>query len=226
MIEFTNVTKKYPNGVIGLRNVNLKIEQGEFVFVIGLSGAGKSSSLKLITRQEGVTSGEIIVDGINITKLNRFTLHKLRRRIGVIYQDFKLLPKLTVYQNVAFALEAIGLPTREVRKKAMYAISLVGLGEKILAYPNQLSGGEQQRVSIARAIANNPDIIIADEPTGNLDPENSRQIMSILRKLNQDGKTIIMATHNYNLIFEKDCRVIKIDQGKIDRDEVKGYYES
>jgi len=225
MIQFTNVSKMYPNGVMGLHNINLSVEDGEFIFVTGASGAGKSSFLKLMSRQENATSGELVINGTNITKLNRFKLHKLRRKIGVIYQDFKLLPRLTVYQNVAFALEAIGLPTRDVRKKAMYALSLVGLSEKILSYPNQLSGGEQQRVAIARAIANNPDVVIADEPTGNLDPENSKQIMSILKKLNKEGKTIIMATHNYDLIFDKDCRVLKIDQGTIDRDEVMGYYE-
>ena len=226
MIQFTNVSKKYPNGVTGLHNINLTVKKGEFIFVTGLSGAGKSSFLKLMSRQENATNGELVINGTNITKLNRFKLHKLRREIGVIYQDFKLLPKLTVYQNVAFALEAIGLPTRDVRKKAMYAISLVGLGDKILFYPNQLSGGEQQRVSIARAIANNPEVIIADEPTGNLDPENSKQIMSILKKLNKEGKTIIMATHNYDLIPEKNCRLLRIDKGTIEKDEVVGYYES
>ena len=226
MIEFTNVSKKYPNGVTGLHNINLNIDNGEFVFIIGQSGAGKSSFLKLISRQEKVTSGQLIVNKTNVNKLNRFNIYKFRRRIGVIYQDFKLLPKLTVYQNVAFALEAVGLPEREVRQKAMRAISLVGLGEYMLTYPNQLSGGEQQRVAIARAIANEPEIIIADEPTGNLDPENSQQIMNILKKLNKDGKTIIMATHNYDLIHKEDSRVIKVDKGIIDRNEVMGYYES
>jgi len=226
MIEFTNVSKKYPNGVTGLHNVNLSIDNGEFVFIIGQSGAGKSSFLKLISRQEKLTSGELVVNGTNVAKLNRFNVYGFRRKIGVIYQDFKLLPKLTVYQNVAFALEAVGLPEREVRQKAMRAISLVGLGEYMLTYPNQLSGGEQQRVAIARAIANEPEIIIADEPTGNLDPENSQQIMTILKKLNKAGKTIVMATHNYDLIDGEDCRVIKVDQGIIDRNEVMGYYES
>ena len=193
MIEFTNVSKKYANGVIGLHNINIQIESGEFLFVIGPSGAGKSSLLKMINRQEKATGGELIVKGVNVTKLNRFKVPKLRRQIGVVFQDFKLLQKMTVYQNVAFALEAIGLPGKEVKEKAIKAIELVGLKNKMRFYPNQLSGGEQQRVAIARAIANNPDIIIADEPTGNLDPENSTQIVNILKKLNKEGKTIIMA---------------------------------
>lgn len=226
MIEFTNVSKKYANGVIGLHNINIQIEPGEFLFVIGPSGAGKSSFLKMINRQEKSTGGQIMVKGVNVSKLNRFKVPKLRRQIGVVFQDFKLLQKMTVYQNVAFALEAIGLPSKEVRAKAVAAIELVGLTNKMRFYPNQLSGGEQQRVAIARAIANNPDIIIADEPTGNLDPENSTQIVNILKKLNDEGKTIIMATHDHELIFEQDCRVITIDHGTIFSDEVKGYYET
>ena len=226
MIEFINVSKRYPNGVAGLRNMNLRVERGEFVFVIGQSGAGKSSFLKLMTRQENVTSGRIKIDNEDITKISRFNVHQLRRKVGVVFQDFKLLPKLTVYENVAFALETIGLPDSKVKEKASRVIDLVGLSDKINDYPNQLSGGEQQRVAIARAIANDPEIIIADEPTGNLDPENSMQIMDVLRKLNEKGKTIIMATHNYDLIFEKDCRVIRIEQGTINKDEVKGYYEA
>ena len=186
MIEFTNVSKKYANGVIGLHNINIQIEPGEFLFVIGPSGAGKSSFLKMINRQEKSTGGQIMVKGLNVSKLNRFKVPKLRRQIGVVFQDFKLLQKMTVYQNVAFALEAIGLPSKEVRAKAVAAIELVGLTNKMRFYPNQLSGGEQQRVAIARAIANNPDIIMADEPTGNLDPENSTQIVNILKKLKQE----------------------------------------
>lgn len=210
MIEFTNVSKKYANGVIGLHNINIQIESGEFLFVIGPSGAGKSSLLKMINRQEKATGGELIVKGVNVTKLNRFKVPKLRRQIGVVFQDFKLLQKMTVYQNVAFALEAIGLPGKEVKEKAIKAIELVGLKNKMRFYPNQLSGGEQQRVAIARAIANNPDIIIADEPTGNLDPENSTQIVNILKKLNKEGKTIIMATHDHELIFEKIVVLLRL----------------
>jgi len=224
MIEFTNVGKRYPNGVTGIHNLNLNIKKGEFVFLIGPSGAGKSSFLKMISMQEKVSTGELKIDDVDVTALSRFKSHLQRRKIGVVFQDFKLLPKLTVYQNVAFALEAVGLSAKEVRKKAMKVIYLVGLGNKVLSYPNQLSGGEQQRVAIARAIANNPEIIIADEPTGNLDPENSFQVLSILRKLNQEGKTIIMATHNYDLIFDNSCRVIRVDQGMIVQDEVMGYH--
>jgi len=226
MIEFINVSKRYPNGVAGLRNMNLLVERGEFVFVIGPSGAGKSSFLKLMTRQENVTSGKILIDNEDITKIGRLNVHLLRRKIGVVFQDFKLLPKLTVFENVAFALEAIGQSDSKVKEKATYVLDLVGLSEKINDYPNQLSGGEQQRVAIARAIANDPEIIIADEPTGNLDPENAQQIMEIFKRLSEQGKTIIMATHNYDLIFEKDCRVIRFEQGTIKKDEVKGYYEA
>ena len=224
MIEFINVSKKYANGVIGLHNINIQIGSGEFLFVIGPSGAGKSSLLKMINRQEKATGGQLLVKGIDITQMSRFKVPQLRRQIGVVFQDFKLLQKMTVYQNVAFALEAIGLPGNEVREKAVAAIELVGLKNKMRFYPNQLSGGEQQRVAIARAIANNPDIIIADEPTGNLDPHNSEQIVNILKKLNAEGKTIIMATHDHELIFEQDCRVITIDHGTIFSDEVRGYY--
>jgi len=226
MIEFINVSKRYPNGVAGLRNMNLRVEKGEFVFVIGPSGAGKSSFLKLMTRQENATSGKVKIDEEDITKISRFNVHMLRRKIGVVFQDFKLLPKMTVYENVAFALEAIGLTDESVNAKTLRVLELVGLNDKLNDYPDQLSGGEQQRVAIARAIANDPEIIIADEPTGNLDPENSLQIMEILKKLNAEGKTIIMATHNYDLIFEKDCRLIRIEQGTINQDEVRGYYEA
>ena len=224
MIEFINVSKKYANGVIGLHNINIQIGSGEFLFIIGPSGAGKSSLLKMINRQEKATGGQLVVKGVDITQMSRFKVPQLRRQIGVVFQDFKLLQKMTVYQNVAFALEAIGLPSNEVREEAVAAIELVGLKNKMRFYPNQLSGGEQQRVAIARAIANNPDIIIADEPTGNLDPHNSEQIVNILKKLNAEGKTIIMATHDHELIFEQDCRVITIDHGTIFSDEVRGYY--
>ena len=224
MIEFTNVSKRYPNGVTGIHNLNLTIKRGEFVFIVGRSGAGKSSFLKMISLQEKVSNGKLTIEKNDVASVSRFKSHLYRRKIGVIFQDFKLLPKLTVYQNVAFALESVGLSTKEVRKKAMKVIYLVGLGNKVLSYPNQLSGGEQQRVAIARAIANNPDIIVADEPTGNLDPENSFQVLSILKKLNEEGKTIIMATHNYDLIFDTGCRVIRIDHGTVVQDEVMGYF--
>lgn len=221
MIEFVNVNKKYANGVLGLQNINTQIEQGEFVFVIGPSGAGKSSFLKMINRQEKASQGQILINGENITKMRRGKVSKLRRSIGVIFQDFKLLHKMTVYQNVSFALEMIGLPQKEVREKTIHALEMVGLKEKIKFYPNQLSGGEQQRVAIARAIANNPNIILADEPTGNLDNETSEQIVSILKELNQQGKTIIMATHDHELIFNQGCRILTVNHGTICKDEVR-----
>ncbi|MGL4337193.1 MAG: cell division ATP-binding protein FtsE [Turicibacter sp.] len=225
MIEFINVNKKYTNGVIGLHNINATIDSGEFIFIIGPSGAGKSTLLKMINRQEKASGGKIMVHGQDITSMKRTKVPKIRREIGVVFQDFKLLDKLTVYQNVAFALEVVGLPSEEVRKKTIEALTLVGLKKKMRFYPNQLSGGEQQRIAIARAIANDPKIIIADEPTGNLDPETSQQIVAILKKLNDEGKTIIMATHDHELIFETDCRVLTIDHGTIFNDEVRGYYE-
>ena len=221
MIEFVNVNKKYANGVLGLQNINTQIEQGEFVFVIGPSGAGKSSFVKMINRQEKASQGQILINGENITKMRRGKVSKLRRSIGVIFQDFKLLHKMTVYQNVSFALEMIGLPQKEVREKTIHALEMVGLKEKIKFYPNQLSGGEQQRVAIARAIANNPNIILADEPTGNLDNETSEQIVSILKELNQQGKTIIMATHDHELIFNQGCRILTVNHGTICKDEVR-----
>ncbi len=224
MIEFINVNKKYVNGVIGLHNINIRIEDGEFLFIIGPSGAGKSTFLKMINRQEKATEGSIVVNNHELTKLKFTQVPKLRREIGVVFQDFKLLNKMTVYQNVAFVLEVIGLPTEQVRQNTIKALARVGLKDKMRYYPNQLSGGEQQRVAIARAIANDPQIIIADEPTGNLDPKTSEQIMDILKQLNDEGKTIIMATHEHRLIFEQNCRVLTIDHGTIFNDEVRGYY--
>ena len=224
MIEFINVNKKYVNGVVGLHNVNVRIEDGEFIYIIGPSGAGKSTFLKLINRQEKASSGSITVNDRDLTKIGFTKIPHLRREIGVVFQDFKLLDKLTVYQNVAFVLEVIGIPGAEVRQKTIQALTRVGLNDKMRFYPNQLSGGEQQRVAIARAIVNNPQIIIADEPTGNLDPKTSEQIMSILNELNHEGKTIIMATHDHALIPDKNCRVLTIDHGTIFKDEVKGYY--
>lgn len=222
MIEFINVSKKYAHQVTGLNDVNLKIEEGEFVFVIGPSGAGKSTFLKMINRQEKASQGQVIVNGVELTKMPRYRIPKLRREVGVVFQDFKLLEKKTVYQNVAFALEVLGLSAKEVRQKTVEALRMVGLEEKLRSYPNQLSGGEQQRVAIARAIANNPKIIVADEPTGNLDPETSEQILAILKRLNKEGKTIVMATHDHELIFDQGCRVLTVNHGTICKDEERG----
>lgn len=221
MIQFIQVKKKYVNGVTGLDNVSLDIQDGEFVFVIGKSGAGKSTFLKMINLQERPSAGKVKIDELDLTKLRRRKVPAYRRRLGVIFQDFKLLPKLTVYQNVAFAVEAMGESRAEIDRKTLEALELVGLRHKSQAYPNQLSGGEQQRIAIARAIVNDPDIIIADEPTGNLDPETSLQIVEVLRKLNASGKTVLMATHDYELIFESGCRVITVSQGQIVNEEVR-----
>lgn len=222
MIEFNNVSKKYAHQVTGLQEINVNIKEGEFVFVIGPSGAGKSTFLKMINRQERASKGSVKVNGRELTKMSLYRIPKLRREVGVVFQDFKLLEKKTVYQNVAFALEVLGLSAKDVRKQTLEALRLVGLEDKVRSYPNQLSGGEQQRVAIARAIANQPKIIVADEPTGNLDPETSKQILAILKRLNKEGKTIIMATHDHELIFEDGCRVLTVDRGTICKDEERG----
>jgi cell division transport system ATP-binding protein len=224
MIEMQDVYKTYPNGVIALNGVNVRIKQGEFVYVVGPSGAGKSTFIKMMYREEKPTSGTIMVNGVNLAKLKDSKVPLLRRNIGVVFQDFKLLPKLTVYENVAFALEVIEESPKMIRKKVMEVIELVGLKHKASSYPNELSGGEQQRVSIARSIVNSPKIVIADEPTGNLDPETSWGIMDLFEKINDRGTTIVMATHNREIVNTIRRRVIAIEKGKIVRDEAKGEY--
>jgi cell division transport system ATP-binding protein len=224
MIEMQDVYKTYPNGVIALNGINVRIKQGEFVYVVGPSGAGKSTFIKMMYREEKPTSGTIMVNGVNLAKLKDSKVPLLRRNIGVVFQDFKLLPKLTVYENVAFALEVIEESPKMIRKKVMEVIELVGLKHKASSYPNELSGGEQQRVSIARSIVNSPKIVIADEPTGNLDPETSWGIMDLFEKINDRGTTIVMATHNREIVNTIRRRVIAIEKGKIVRDEAKGEY--
>jgi cell division transport system ATP-binding protein len=224
MIEMQDVYKTYPNGVVALNGVNVRIKQGEFVYVVGPSGAGKSTFVKMMYREEKPTSGTIMVNGVNLAKLKDSKIPLLRRNIGVVFQDFKLLPKLTVYENVAFALEVIEESPKVIRKKVMEVLELVGLKHKVRSYPNELSGGEQQRVSIARSIVNSPKIVIADEPTGNLDPETSWGIMEIFEKINNRGTTIVMATHNREIVNTIRRRVIAIENGKIVRDEAKGEY--
>jgi cell division transport system ATP-binding protein len=224
MIEMQDVYKTYPNGVVALNGVNVRIKQGEFVYVVGPSGAGKSTFVKMMYREEKPTSGKIMVNGVNLAKLKDSKVPLLRRNIGVVFQDFKLLPKLTVYENVAFALEVIEESPKVIRKKVMEVLELVGLKNKVRSYPNELSGGEQQRVSIARSIVNSPKIVIADEPTGNLDPETSWGIMEIFEKINNRGTTIVMATHNREIVNTIRRRVIAIENGKIVRDEAKGEY--
>ncbi len=226
LIEFKNVYKRYGNGVAALNDVNVSISRGEFVFVIGASGSGKSTFIKLLYRQEKPTAGEIYVGGINVAKLRNGKVYKLRRKLGVVFQDYKLLPKKTVYENVAFALEVYGMKTSEVRARTLKAIEQVGLKDKVRSYPSELSGGEQQRVSIARAIVNDPKILICDEPTGNLDPEMSMEVMGVIESINKDlGTTIIMATHDKEIVNKMKKRVISIKKGMVASDNMKGRYK-
>ena len=200
-IELKNVNKTYSTGVCALADLSVEIEKGEFVFVIGHTASGKSTFIKMLYREEKPTKGSVIVGGINVAKLRNGRVYKLRRKIGVVFQDFKLLPKLTVYENVAFALECLGVSSKEIRPKVMKAIEIVGLKEKVRSFPNQLSGGEQQRVCIARAIVNEPKLLICDEPTGNLDPDTSKEIMKVIDNINKDLKTtVIMATHDKEIV--------------------------
>ncbi len=224
MIELQNVYKKYPNGVMAANGLNVKIKQGEFVYVVGPSGAGKSTFIKLIYREERPTSGTIIVNGVNLSKMRNGRIPYYRRQIGVVFQDYKLLPTLNVYENIAFAMEVIEKNPVEIRKRVMEVLGQVGLTQKARMLPEELSGGEQQRVSIARSIVNKPKVVIADEPTGNLDPETSWEIMKILDDINQTGTTIVMATHNREIVNAIQHRVIAIEGGKVVRDERQGGY--
>src|SRR5699024_6319005 len=222
MIILKDIQKKYNNGVTAIGGVDIHIKKGEFVYVVGPSGAGKSTFIRLIYREVKPTAGEIIIDGLNLSDLKEKNVPYLRRKIGVVFQDFKLLPKLTIYENVAFALEVIEESPENIRTKVMDVLGLVGLKNKARHFPNELSGGEQQRVSIARAIVNNPDIVIADEPTGNLDPETSWEIMEIFEEINVRGTTIIMATHSKEIVNTIKKRVIAIENGFVARDEQRG----
>lgn len=224
MIEMVDVNKTYPNGVTAVNGINVKIKKGEFVYVVGPSGAGKSTFIKMMYREESPTSGTITVNGVNIAKLRNSKVPIFRRSLGVVFQDFKLLPKLTVYENVAFALEVIEEEPKEIKRKVMETLDLVGLKHKARMNPTELSGGEQQRVSIARSIVNNPKAVIADEPTGNLDPETSWEIMKIFEDINDRGTTIVMATHNKEIVNNLRHRVIAIENGTIIRDEQRGDY--
>jgi cell division transport system ATP-binding protein len=224
MIEMQDVYKTYPNGVIALNGISVRIKQGEFVYVVGPSGAGKSTFIKMMYREEKPTSGKIMINGVNLANIKNSKVPLLRRNIGIVFQDFKLLPKLTVYENVAFALEVIEESPKNIRKRVMEVLDLVRLKHKARFYPDELSGGEQQRVSIARSIVNNPAIVIADEPTGNLDPDTSWEIMDVFERINDRGTTIVMATHNREIVNTIRRRVIAIEHGKIVRDEVKGEY--
>ncbi len=224
MIVMKDVYKTYPNGVTAINGISVNIDQGEFVYIVGPSGAGKSTFIKLMYREEKPTKGTIIVNNKNLSELKEKEIPYLRRDIGVVFQDFKLLPKLTVYENVAFALEVIEEPPRNIRKRVMEVLDIVGLKNKARSAPSELSGGEQQRAAIARAIVNQPKILIADEPTGNLDPETSMVIMDTLETINSSGTTILMATHSKSIVNAMKKRVIAIENGIIARDEQRGEY--
>ncbi|AEI38784.1 cell division ATP-binding protein FtsE [Paenibacillus mucilaginosus] len=224
MIEMHDVWKTYPNGGHALNGISVKVDQSEFVYVVGPSGAGKSTFMKLIYREERPTKGAIFVNGFNLEKLKQRKIPFVRRNIGVIFQDFRLLPKLTVFENVAFAMEVIEAPKKIIKKRTMEVLELVNLKDKIQSLPTQLSGGEQQRVAIARAIVNNPSVIIADEPTGNLDPETSWGIMKLMEEINFRGTTIVMATHNREIVNSMRKRVLAIEGGRIVRDQLRGDY--
>lgn len=215
MIEFRNVTKKYDNKTIALNDVNISIEKGEFVFVVGSSGAGKSTFLKLMMREEVPTSGTITVDGVELNKMKKRHIPKFRRKLGIVFQDFRLIPNMTVFDNVAFAMRVIGTKEKKIRRRVPYLLSLMGLCDKSRNYPRELSGGEQQRVALARALANNAEIIIADEPTGNVDPQMSYEIVDLLMRLNEAGTTVILVTHEHSLVRCFDKRVIILQKGAV-----------
>lgn len=219
-----DIWKTYPDGTPALQGINIVIDRNEFVYVVGPSGAGKSTFMKLIYREEVPTKGQLSVNGFNIGKLKQRKIPYVRRNIGVIFQDFRLLPKLSVYENVAFAMEVVESPRRHIRRRTMEVLELVGLKHKAVSLPAQLSGGEQQRVAIARAIVNSPSVIVADEPTGNLDPETSWGIMKLLEEINFRGTTIVMATHNKEIVNTLRKRVIAIERGIIVRDQQRGDY--
>lgn len=218
MIEFRNVSKNYPSGTHALNDVSIKINDGDFVFIVGSSGAGKSTFLKLIMGEERLSEGEITVDGIKMSRLKKRKVPYLRRKMGIVFQDFRLIEKMTVYDNVAFAMRCVGASNKIIKKRVPYILKLVGLGSKIKNLPSQLSGGEQQRVSLARALVNNPEIIIADEPTGNVDPEMSHEIIDLLSEINKQGTTIIVVTHEHDLVKEFGKRVIEIHKGRVIHD--------
>ena len=218
MIEFKNVSKKYENGTNALEDINLKIEKGEFVFIVGPSGAGKSTLLKLIIKEESANEGEITVNGRKLSALKYKEIPYLRRTMGIVFQDFRLIEKMTVYDNVAFAMRAVGARNGEIRRRVPYILNLVDLARKARSYPSELSGGEQQRVGLARALVNNPAMIIADEPTGNIDPELSYEIVELLEQINKCGTTILMVTHEHELIEKFSKRVIEISGGKVIKD--------
>jgi cell division transport system ATP-binding protein len=224
MIKTVDVAKEYKGGIMALDGLSLDIEKGEFVFIVGPSGSGKSTFLKLLTKEEEPTAGEVYVAGKNLSSLPRWRVPYLRRNVGCVFQDFKLLPNKTVFENVAFGLEVIGRPKNVVHRQVPQILELVGLGEKLDRFPDELSGGEQQRVSIARAFVNRPLILIADEPTGNLDPATSVGIMRLLDRINRTGTTIVMATHDHAIVDSMRRRVVELEDGQVVRDQSRGIY--
>ena len=224
MIQMQEVSKTYDTGVVALDHVNVDIKKGEFVFVVGPSGAGKSTFIKMLFREELPTEGKLLVNGHDVVEMERSEVPYLRRELGVIFQDYRLLPDKTVFENVAFAMQVIEAPRRTMQRSVNSVLDVVGLRDKYRSFPSQLSGGEQQRVAIARAIVNNPSIVIADEPTGNLDPETSWDIMDIFKRINKAGTTIVMATHDRNIVDTMKKRVIAIEDGRIVRDQMRGGY--
>lgn len=227
LISIKNVYKTYPNGVGAIFDLSLSIEKGEFVFIIGGSGSGKSTLIKMLYREEKPTRGEIVLGGVEVAKLKNSKVYKLRRKIGVVFQDYKLLPKLNVYENIAFALEATGTDSSSIRKRVIEVLDQVGLKHKVKSYPDKLSGGEQQRVAIARALANNPKILICDEPTGNLDPTISMEIMDLLNKINKElGTTILMVTHDIKIVEQMQKRVLVLKEGRLIKDYKEGTYKN
>jgi cell division transport system ATP-binding protein len=225
-IELNDVYKVYKNGVTGLAGVNLEIKKGDFVFIIGHTASGKSTLIKLLYREEKPTKGSVYVGGVNVAKLRNSKVYKLRRKIGIVFQDYKLLPKLTAYENVAYPLESYGMAEKEIRPLVLDALEQVGLKDKTRSFPHQLSGGEQQRVCIARAIVNKPKLLLCDEPTGNLDPDTSKEVIDVINKINKElGTTVVMATHDQMIVNRMKKRVVVIKDGLIDGDYLKGSYK-
>jgi cell division transport system ATP-binding protein len=226
MIQMKNVMMKYDNGVVAMKDLNLTVDPGEFVYVIGPSGAGKSTFIKMLYHELTPSDGDIVINKYDFKTMKPSEVPYMRRLIGIVFQDFKLLPRLTVYENVAYAMQVIETPDKDIRPRVLEVLKLVGLEQKLRRFPSELSGGEQQRVSIARAIVNKPSVVIADEPTGNLDPETAEGIMEILEKVHANGTTVIMATHNQQMVDEHKHRVLEIAGGRLVRDEKEGSYDS
>lgn len=224
MIQYLNVSKKYGGDIVAVEDLNFQIDEGEFLFLVGASGSGKTTVIRLLIREENPSSGKIYFEDSEVTSLRRQHIYNLRRKVGVIFQDFKLIPELTAYENIAFAMEAAGKADHEIQEKVPYLLEIVGLENRFKSFPHQLSGGEKQRVAIARAMANNPKLLIADEPTGNLDPDSAWDILQILSKINTWGTTVIMSTHESDFVNTLHKRVIKLENGRIVRDDKQGNY--